>query len=147
MSHGNLTMVLFLFSSIEATRIDEQQYFPDQRIWSWALSFGICTPNTWLGMSLTRYRVFPSLCLSCCFPWLSKKHSGILLCLNLYYSIKADIIMYYLQQKTRKHMSYHPCRWHGYPWPSLATSPYRSSPLAGVQGCILYPHIAAICIK
>ena len=26
------------------------------------------------------------------------------------------------------------CHRHGYPWPSLATSPYRSSPLAGLQG-------------
>ena len=36
------------------------------------------------------------------------------------------------------------CRWHGYPWSSLATSPYRSSPLAGLQGYIPYPHIAAV---
>ena len=38
------------------------------------------------------------------------------------------------------------CRQHGYPWLSLATSPYRSSPLAGLQGYIPYPHIAAICM-
>ena len=38
------------------------------------------------------------------------------------------------------------CRHHRYPWPSLATSPYRSSPLAGLQGYIPYPHIAAICM-
>ena len=38
------------------------------------------------------------------------------------------------------------CRQHGYPWPSLATSPYYSSPLAGLQGYILYPHIAAECM-
>ena len=38
------------------------------------------------------------------------------------------------------------CRLHGYPWPSLATSPYRSSPLAGLQGYISYPHIAAVCM-
>ena len=37
-------------------------------------------------------------------------------------------------------------RWHGYPWPSLATSPYRSSPLVGLQGHIPYPHIAAECM-
>ena len=37
------------------------------------------------------------------------------------------------------------CRLHGYPWPSLAIPPYRSSPLAGLQGYILYPHIAAVC--
>ena len=38
------------------------------------------------------------------------------------------------------------CRQHGYPWPSLVTSPYRSSPLVGLQGCIPYPHIAAACM-
>ena len=31
------------------------------------------------------------------------------------------------------------CRQHGYPWPSLATSP------AGLLGYILCPHIAAVC--
>ena len=36
-------------------------------------------------------------------------------------------------------------RQHVYPWPSLATSPYYSSPLAGLQGYILCPHIAAVC--
>ena len=36
------------------------------------------------------------------------------------------------------------CRKHGYPWPSLATSPYRSSLLAGFQGYIPYPHAAAV---
>ena len=38
------------------------------------------------------------------------------------------------------------CRLHGYPWPSLATSPYHSSPLAGLQGYISYPNIAAVCM-
>ena len=38
------------------------------------------------------------------------------------------------------------CRLHGYTWPSLATSPYHSSPLAGLQGYIPYPHIAAVCM-
>ena len=40
-------------------------------------------------------------------------------------------------------MSY---RQHGYPWPSLATFPYRSSPLACLQGYIPYPHLAAVCM-
>ena len=35
------------------------------------------------------------------------------------------------------------CRWHGYLWPPLATSPYRSSPPVGLQGYIPYPHRAA----
>ena len=38
------------------------------------------------------------------------------------------------------------CCQHGYPWPSLATSPYHSSPPAGLQGYILSPHIVAVCI-
>ena len=38
------------------------------------------------------------------------------------------------------------CQRRGYPWPSLATSPYRSSPLTGLQGYIPYPHIAAVCM-
>ena len=38
------------------------------------------------------------------------------------------------------------CRKHGYPWPSLATSPYGSSPLAGLQDYFPYPHIAAVCM-
>ena len=37
------------------------------------------------------------------------------------------------------------CR-HGYPWPSLGTSPYRSSTLAGLQDYTPYPHIAAACM-
>ena len=37
------------------------------------------------------------------------------------------------------------CHQHGYPWPSLATSPYHSSPPAGLQGYILCPHIVAVC--
>ena len=37
------------------------------------------------------------------------------------------------------------CRQHGYPRPSLATSPYHSSPPAGLQGYILCPHIVAVC--
>ena len=38
------------------------------------------------------------------------------------------------------------CRQHGYPWPSLATSPYRWSLLAGLQGYIPYPHITDVCM-
>ena len=38
------------------------------------------------------------------------------------------------------------CHQHGYPWPILDTFPDRSSPLAGLQGYIPYPHIAAVCM-
>ena len=37
------------------------------------------------------------------------------------------------------------CCQHDYLWLSLATSPYHSLPLAGLQGYILCPHIAAVC--
>ena len=36
-------------------------------------------------------------------------------------------------------------RQRGYPWLSLAISPYHSSPPAGLQGYILCPHIVAVC--
>ena len=36
-------------------------------------------------------------------------------------------------------------RQRGYPWPSLAISPYHSSPAAGLQGYILCPHTVAVC--
>ena len=38
------------------------------------------------------------------------------------------------------------CWKHGYPWSSLATFPYRSSPQAGLLDNILYPHIVAECM-
>ena len=41
------------------------------------------------------------------------------------------------------HHHHHLVPQHGYPWPSLATSPYRSPPGVGLQGLIPYPHIAA----
>ena len=37
------------------------------------------------------------------------------------------------------------CHQHGYPWPFLATPPYRSSSPAGPQGYTPYPHRAAVC--
>ena len=38
------------------------------------------------------------------------------------------------------------CRPHGYPWPSLATFPYRSSTPTGLLDYIPYLHIAAVCM-
>ena len=38
------------------------------------------------------------------------------------------------------------CWWHGYPWPSLATFPYRPSPQAGLLDNIPYSHIFAECM-
>ena len=37
------------------------------------------------------------------------------------------------------------CHQHRYPWPFLATSPYRSLLPAGPQGYTPYPHRAAVC--
>ena len=37
-------------------------------------------------------------------------------------------------------------RQHGYPWPSLATSPSHSSLLAGLRGYMPYPHTTAVCM-
>ena len=37
------------------------------------------------------------------------------------------------------------CHWHGYPWPSVATPPYRSSLPADPQGYTSYPHRATVC--
>ena len=37
------------------------------------------------------------------------------------------------------------CHRHRYPWPFLATSPYRSSVPAGPQGYTPYPHRATVC--
>ena len=37
-------------------------------------------------------------------------------------------------------------RQHKYPWPFLASSPYHSSPLAGLQGYIPYPYRASVCM-
>ena len=37
------------------------------------------------------------------------------------------------------------CRQHRYPWPPLVTSPYHSSPPAGLQSYIMCPHIVAVC--
>ena len=36
------------------------------------------------------------------------------------------------------------CGSNGYSWPSLSTSPYHSSPSAGLRGYIPYHHIAAV---
>ena len=38
------------------------------------------------------------------------------------------------------------CRHHGYPWPSFASSPDRSSPLAGLQVYIPNRHLNAVCM-
>ena len=51
----------------------------------------------------------------------------------------------YLDVRTLSFIIIMSCRQHGNSWSSLATFPCRSSPLAGLQGYITYPHIAAVC--
>ena len=85
-------------------------------------------------------------------PWCSSYWKG-----NLQVTLDYDMIMIYiyiyiyigwndkivvLKKTIIIIMSY---RQHGYPWPSLATSPNHSSPPAGLQGYILCPHIVAVC--
>ena len=50
---------LFLFLSIEAPLIDEQQEFPDRTIWSWPLNRRIHTPWIGLGIAFNHQRVYP----------------------------------------------------------------------------------------
>ena len=59
--------------------------------------------------------------------------------------IKALCLIKKKNELTEKKDTIMSCRQHGYPWPSLATSPYHSSPPAGLQGYILCPHIVAVC--
>ena len=49
---------LFLFSSLEAILIDEQQLFPDWTIWSLLLNHRIHIPKAWLGIGLNCQRVY-----------------------------------------------------------------------------------------
>ena len=51
-----------------------------------------------------------------------------------------------IKQKCLLLSSFMSCWKHGYPWSSLATFPYRSSPQAGLLDNILYPHIVAECM-
>ena len=81
----------------------------------------------------------------------------------IYIGLETTIYIYYIYTHTHTYTHTHmyiyiyiyiytiiiiimSCRLHGLPWPSLLTSPYRSSPLEGLQGYIPYPHIAAECM-
>ena len=75
--------------------------------------------------------------------WTSHVHFAYS-CIWLWYSSNWQSFIYGLN-RTVWDFIIMSCRQHGYPWPSLATSPYYSSPLAGLQGYILCPHIAAVC--
>ena len=55
------------------------------------------------------------------------------------------LIMMWIKTSSSSSSSCRACL-HGYPWPSLATFPYRSSPLAGLLDYIPYPHIVNECM-
>ena len=61
-------------------------------------------------------------------------------------NLKKKIISWHLRHKHFTYIIIMSCHQYGYPWPSLATSPYYSSLLASLQGYILYPYIAAECM-
>ena len=78
------------------------------------------------------YKIIPSITDN---AWLRIIKQLILLLQLLPLIVKPIIIIIIIMSR----------RQHGYPWPSLATSPYHSSPPAGLQGYILCPHIVAVC--
>ena len=60
---------------------------------------------------------------------------AIFICVYMYICINLYIIIIIIMSR----------RLRGYPWPSLAISPYHSSPPAGLQDYNPCPHIAAVC--
>ena len=50
---------LYLFSSTEATLIDELQFLPDRTIRSWPVNRWVHMPKTYLGTALSRQQVYP----------------------------------------------------------------------------------------
>ena len=94
------------------------------------------TQLTWNGVraTLTNYMKFPNEYTPTKYSLhqRSRSKSRSVVANVLYFDIVIIIIM--------------SCRRHGYPWPSLATSPYHSSLLAGLPGYIPYPHIAVVCM-
>ena len=52
--------------------------------------------------------------------------------------------MYIVNAYSCHHLIILSCHQHGYPWPSLATPPYRSLLSVGPQGYTPYPHRAAV---
>ena len=79
----------------------------------------------WWGVWINAYiYVWVSVCVHVC------------VCINIYIYIYIYIYIIIIIMS---------CRQHGYPLPSLATSPYHSSAPAGLQGSILCTHIDAVC--
>ena len=67
-------------------------------------------------------------------PWDQTNRSILLICVFTGDDVREIIIIIIMSRRQR-----------GYPWPSLAISPYHSSPPAGLQGYILCLHIVAVC--
>ena len=79
------------------------------------------------------------------FFFLSFIHYFFPLAYPFFYNSYFSLLLFYLLISIEFIIIIMSCRQHGYPWPSLATFPYRSSPPAGLLGYILCPHIAAVC--
>ena len=93
-----------------------------------------CTINSFWGILISLIWIWNFYCII------------LILVLNLHYCIKCiNIEGAYVNNQVFDVHIIMSCHQHGYPWPSLATSPYHSSPPAGLQGYILCPHIAAVC--
>ena len=71
------------------------------------------------------------------FSWKVSELISLFAFFQFYSVVSQDIIIIIIIMSSRQE---------GYTWPSLATSPYRSSPQAGLQCYIPYPHIAAVCM-
>ena len=117
------------------------------------------TFSTWVASSLFKVALFKTHVnplasqpgqqwANCCFPRLviyrmdTPTQIHVYLCTSTYSHVHLDVQLHACILKSILIMSY---RQHGYPWPSLATSPYHSSPPAGLLGYIPCPHIAAVC--
>ena len=99
-------------------------------IWDWFISFMlfVCSHSLIL---------LKCMCISIYYGRLTylKNNDIRLLKLKISLHFKVNFIIIIMSRRQR-----------GYPWPSLATSPYHSSPPAGLQGYILCPHIVAVCM-
>ena len=109
-----------------------------------------CFDDVWpLGKNLYFSVSFLSLSLSLSLSHTHTHiHSYVCLCLWVSLSVCLSVqeLLVYLRHSSQIIIIIMSCRQHGYPWPSLATSPYHSSLLVGLQGNIPSPHIAAVCM-
>ena len=129
----------YLDSQSNQNRESSLRYAADQRrycrFWRYGLQGGASVGTPWIQEENMGQEV-PSLS-TCLFIYLSKLQQIVCpLFSRMKWEIYIFIIIIIIIMS---------CRQHGYPWPSLATSPYHSSTPAGLLGYILCPHIAAVC--